>query len=149
MAPSVGLKSVIVVWLSKFCVYSSWRPVWVWSLWLWCGCLSSVSIPHGALCGSEVCDCGVSKFCVYSLRRPVWCWSLWLWCVWVLCLFLMAPCVGLKSVIVVLLSKFCVFSSRRPVWVWILWLCCGCLSSVSIPHGALCEHEVCDCGVAV
>ena len=24
-----------------------------------------------------------------------------------------------------------------------------CLSSVSIPHGALCDSEVCDCGVAV
>ena len=61
------------------------------------GCLSSVSIPHGALCGSEVCDCGVA--------------------VLVLCLFSMAPCVGLKSVIVMWLSKFCVYSSWRLVWV--------------------------------
>ena len=31
-----------------------------------------MSIPHGALCGSEVSDCGVAgKFCVYSSRRPV------------------------------------------------------------------------------
>ena len=69
----MGLKFVIVVWLSKFCVYSSRRPV-----------------------GSEVFDCGeafsvlclfltapcvgmtyvtvvrISKFCVYSSRRPVW-----------------------------------------------------------------------------
>ena len=54
-------------------------------------------ITHGALCGSEVCDCGVA--------------------VLVLCLFLTAPSVGLKSLIVVSLSEFCVYSSRRPVWV--------------------------------
>ena len=54
-----------------------------------------MSIPHGALCGSEVCDCGVA--------------------VLVLCLFLTVPCVGLKSVIVVWLSNFCAYSSRRPV----------------------------------
>ena len=43
-----------------------------------------MSIPHGALCGSEVCDCGVA--------------------VLVLCLLLTAPCVALRSVIVVSLS---------------------------------------------
>ena len=143
-APLCGSSEVFDYAVSKLCVYSSRRPVWVWSLSLWCVwvlclflmapcvvlmsvivvCLSSVSIPHGALCGFEVCDCGVSEFCVYSSRRPLWVWCLWLWCVWVLCLFLTAPYVVLKSVIVV------------------------CLSSVSIPHGALCGFEVCDCGVS-
>ena len=115
--------------VSKLCVYSSRRQVWVWSLWLWlsqfCVCLSSLPIPHGALCGSEVCDCDVA--------------------VLVMCLFLMAPCVVLKSVIVVV-SEFCVFPSRRPVWFWSLWLWCGCLNSVYIHHGALCGSVVCDCG---
>ena len=64
---------------------------------MWCGCLWSVSIPHGALGGSDVFDCDVA--------------------VLVLCLFLMAPCGGLTSLIMVWLSKFCVYSSRRPVWV--------------------------------
>ena len=56
-----------------------------------------MSIPHGALCGSEVFDCGEA----FS----------------VLCLFLMAPCVSLKSVIVVL--SLCSVSITHGAIVWV------------------------------
>ena len=54
-----------------------------------------MSIPHGALCDSEVCDCGVAFL--------------------VLCLFLTASCVALKSVIAVCLLKVGLHSKHSYV----------------------------------
>ena len=72
-----------------------------------------MSIPHGALCGSEVCDCGVAVL-VLCLFLMVPCVALnSVIVVWLS--FLTAPCVALRSVIGVGLSKVCVYFSRRPV----------------------------------